>query len=167
MLLSCFRTYRLQRLLELLLSLVVVAGLMAAAVRAYGPVLEQARMMHIFGNPFVQKRLNASLFFALQGRWPQNDTEAQRYGLEWEPPFVRLSAQDVITRVRTEEGAIHVTLSNTRETRCVTLRPAVPAGDHFGPVIWVCGNQRDADQWHVFGPDKTDVNARYIPGALH
>lgn len=166
MLQSSYRIYRLQRLLDLIISLAVVGGLMVTAIHSYGPTLDLARMTHIAGNPFIQKRLDAAVFYALEGQWPRDDSQAERYGLDWDPPALQSRDHDTIRQVEIENGAIHVTFAAGSGNTHATLRPAVPAGDRLGPVIWVCGNQRDPDQWHVFGSDRTDINAHHIPRAL-
>lgn len=41
--------------------------------------------------------------------------------------------------------------------KTMTLRPAVPANNTTGPVIWVSKNARDALEWTVSGHDKTNI----------
>jgi type IV pilus assembly protein PilA len=74
---------------------------------------------------------------------------------------------DLVTSVRVEAGAIHVSFGNHAngaiKGKTLTLRPAVVEGTPIVPVAWVCGHAAAVDKMVAYGTDRTDVDARYLP----
>ena len=80
------------------------------------------------------------------GSWEGNDADLSGY----------------VKEAKIDDAAIHFFLDRNLEGKTVTVRPAVPVDDPFGPVIWVCGDRDPATGWMVHGVDRTDVDEKYI-----
>lgn len=73
----------------------------------------------------------------------------------------------LVSAVAIDGGAIHVTFGNRASTaiqgKTLTLRPAVVDDAPVVPVAWVCGAASAPKNMTAWGPNRTDIAARYLP----
>ena len=98
--------------------------------------------------------------WALLQVFPPNNTAA---GL---PPPEKI-VNNFISAITVQDGAIHIMFGNHANAsirgKILTLRPAVVKDAPIVPVAWVCGYADPPGQMTVFGENKTDIQARYLP----
>jgi type IV pilus assembly protein PilA len=155
-----------QLLIDHMIAILVLCTVMAVAIKIYLPYRQKARLSHVVGgSPFLEMRAQMMLYRALHGEWPQNNRQLASLG--WWFTFENISEfeSEDIADATIENGAIHFTLGKTFKGQIVTLRPAVPANDPLGPVIWICGNREPTSEWIVYGVDRTTVEDRFIPSS--
>jgi hypothetical protein len=156
-----YRSYPFQLVMDHLFAIFIICILLAMAVRSYSPYRETAKLCHVLGSPYIEMKWDMMLFHAQHGVWPKTNQEAiqngwaQTYGNQYSPDYVK----DAVI----ENGAIHFNLGEAMKGSVVTMRPAVPAKDSLGPVVWVSGKSNSIGKWTIYGLDRTDVDARYIP----
>lgn len=154
---------------ELLIVILIICILAVLALKSYLPYLERAKLFHVVGgSPYSAMKPDMMLFHALHGRWPGSNEDALRNG--WSEKYDE-SSLSYIKEASIENGAIHFRLTKELGGKILTIRPARPANDSLGPVVWVVGKQTPPPMWSVQGVDKTTVDDRFIgcfkPGALH
>jgi type IV pilus assembly protein PilA len=152
-----------QLLTDHMIAILILSTVLALAIKIYLPYRQKARLTHVIGgSPFLEMRAQMMLYRALHGEWPRNNQQVLSLG--WWGKFDGFSEykSTYIEEANIDNGAIHFTLSKDFEGQIVTVRPAVPASDPLGPVIWICGNREPATGWVVYGDDRTTVDAKYI-----
>ena len=152
-----------QRAIDFLFVLFIIAVLMGIAAKTFMEYRETAKLCHVFGATFEKMRFDMMVSHALRGEWPKNDQVAMRDGWAEEYYSVRSSSYS-IKSAAIEDGAIQFLL-RSREgegDKTLTMRPAVPASDPLGPVVWICGKPTSPSLWSLPGVDRTNVNYRYI-----
>jgi hypothetical protein len=99
-------------------------------------------------------------YFFMHGEWPENSNEAMKSGLNINyAPY----SDNFIKEVTVSNGAIHFTFGKELPGKTLTLRPAVPAEDPSGPIVWVCGDSKASKNWAIQGDNRTNIDERYIP----
>ena len=143
-----------------IIAILILSILLAIAIKTYQPYLKIARLTQtIGGSPFTDMKMQMIFYRAHTGEWPKDNQQTLSFG-SWEGHDVDLPAY--VKEAKIDDGAIHFSLDQNFQGKTVTLRPAVPADDLFGPVIWVCGDRDPSSGWLVHGVDRTDVDEKYI-----
>jgi hypothetical protein len=153
-----------QRILGTLFACFIIAVLMGVAAHTYMPYRETAKLCQVIGGAtFTKMRLDMMVSHALRGDWPKNDQEALKDG--WAEEYFSDRYNSLIKAAAIEDGAIHfqIRLNENQGNGTLTMRPAVPAKDPLGPVVWICGRPVSPSLWSLPGVDRTDMNDRYIP----
>ena len=154
-----------QRALDFLFVLFIIALLLSIAATSYKQQpLETAKLCHVFGATFMKMKWDMMLLHALHGDWPKNDQVSLRDG--WADKYYSEGHDSsYITAAAIEDGAIHfqLRLKEGEGPKTLTMRPAVPAEDPLGPVVWICGKPASPSLWSLPGVDRTNVDYRYIP----
>lgn len=82
-------------------------------------------------------------------------------------PSPKKIVSNLVSSVRIEDGAVHVTFGNRANGaihgKTLTLRPAVVEDAPVVPVAWVCGHAKPPDKMTAQGPDRTNVPPQYLP----
>lgn len=146
-----------QRMIEFLVTTLVIALLVAYAIPRYMTCKSKAFLITFSGQ--TEKMRMGQLYHALTGQWPEKDEDLEHLnaaGLVLDAPDDRF-----IDRVTVENGACHFAYKTGLTGKTLTLRPAVPAEDPLGPVIWVAGDSVKKG-WSLSGPDRTDVDPLLI-----
>ncbi len=158
--------YHSQRYIELMLVILIIGILTAFAMSFFQDLKKTAWTFHIFGAEYIINKNKSILYFAHNGEWPKNIPDAENFAksVGWATREYERSSNEPIKQVNIENGAINFNLENKDLglNKTISLRPATPANDIFGPVIWVCGEKRNPAKWKIFGKDKTNVNDKYI-----
>lgn len=154
---------------ELLVVIIIIMSLAAIAVREYSAYLRKARVAAAAVEKLSIFRTPISAQFALTGKWPRDNAAV----LALAPEVFEIRGREdqmrqVIDRTIFVDGAIDVQvpgLSDGRsgaQDRILTLRPATPQGDPFGPVVFLAGPWRRTDVWSPVGGDRTTVLAQDV-----
>lgn len=143
---------------ELLLVILIIGILAALQLKIYMSAIDKAKIVHSSGAAFQGARIDSILYYSFHGEWPQDNKEALEFGMNTD----YLLHDDSFEDVQLKAGAIHLKFNKIYHHKIITFRPAIPAHDAFGPVIWVCGNARRAEEWVTFGDDLTNIEDRYI-----
>ncbi len=147
---------------ELILVILIIAILAVLQLKSYMPVADNARILHSTGSAFQNARLDNVFYYAYHGEWPGDNEQASRFGMNTEYLWPDGNFEDL----RLKDGAITLKFNEFYPGKIITFRPAVPADDPFGPMIWVVGNNRPAEEWFVFGEDRTNIEDSYIQSYL-
>ena len=74
---------------------------------------------------------------------------------------------NLVSAVRVEGGAVHLTFGNrahaTLQGKTLSFRPGVIDEAAVVPVAWVCAGASAPAQMTVYGTNRTDVPARFLP----
>jgi hypothetical protein len=143
---------------ELLLVIFLIGILAALQLKAYMPAIVKAKILHSSGAAFQGARIDSVLYHAFHGEWPRNNREALVFGMNTSYLLNDASFKDV----QLKGGAITLKFNEIYPGKIITFRPAVPVRDPFGTIIWVCGDSRRAEDWHIFGDDLTNIEDKYI-----
>jgi len=146
-------------LIELLVAVAVVAILATLAL----PSVQ---------GPFVRQQIVDSSALinlaktAVANRWtatqtlPLSNTEA---GL----PEPGKLVGTYVSSVTVDDGAVHVVFGNQAngalKGKTLTFRPAVVDAAPMVPIAWVCGLAPTPDKMSAKGPNRTDVEPKYLP----
>lgn len=153
-----------QRILNTLFALFIIAILIGVAAPTYKPFQETAKLCQVIGGAtFTKMRLDMMVSHAIRGDWPKNDQEALKDG--WAEKYFSDRFSSMIKTAAIEDGAIHFQIrpNSKQGNKTLTMRPAVPAKDPLGPVVWICGKPASPSLWSIPGVDRTNVEDRYIP----
>lgn len=151
-------SFQFHKQIELCLVILIIAILAVLQIKAYLHAVIYSKTVHSTGAPFQSARMDSMYYYAYHGEWPGNNEQATGFG--WHDQYV--DEDDVFEDVLIKDGAINLHFNDFFDGKTITLRPAVPADDKFGPVIWVIGDYRPASKWLVFGDDLTNIERRYI-----
>ena len=143
---------------ELLFVILIIAILAVLQVKSYMPVHTKAKILHSIGAAFQCARIDNVFYNAYHGEWPEDNEQALRFGMNTDYLIHDGSFQDL----QLKDGAVTLKFNELYPGKIITFRPAVPADDPFGPMIWVVGSSRDAEEWMVFGEDRTNIEDSYI-----
>jgi type II secretory pathway pseudopilin PulG len=150
--------YVIRKEIELLFVILIIAILAVLQLKAYLPARVSAKTVHSAGGAsFHYARIDDIYYHAFHGEWPENNDQVIQFGFTDE-----YTKYGIFDDVQIKDGAVNLHYEKLFDGKTITLRPAVPAGDKFGPVIWVIGSDRQGSGWHVFGEDHTDVDNKYI-----
>jgi type IV pilus assembly protein PilA len=146
-------------LIEMLAVLAIIGILAAMAVPSMQDRLLRQQIVEAMKLADIAKAPIAASW-ALTGKLPADNAAA---GL----PSADKIVGDLVSSLVVEAGAIHVTFGNHASGairgRTLTLRPAVVEGALVVPVAWVCGHAAAVDKMVAYGPDRTDVDPRFLP----
>ena len=145
---------------ELLFVILIIAVLAVLQMKSYMPVTDSARLLHTSGAVFQYARLDSVIYNAHHGEWPQNNEQALMFEFGMNTDY--LSYNDTLEYIQLEDGAVTMKFNEFYPEKIITFRPAVPTDDPFGPLIWVCGSNRSADEWLVYGEDRTNIEDRHL-----
>jgi type IV pilus assembly protein PilA len=152
--------FPIQFLLDHIFALLIISILILIALKSFLPYHRMAKLTGISGgSPFLEMKLDMMLYRAHHGVWPKDNQQALRFG--WSESYDQKYSR-YIKRAEIDNGAIHFSLAEDLSGETVTLRPAVPAADPLGPVIWICGDKQSSSNWKIYGVDRTTVDDRYI-----
>ena len=151
------RNYFYRKEFELIFSIFIIAVLAVLQIKAYLPARTSAITAHSLGASFQYARVDDACYYALHGEWPEDNNRVGPFGFT-----EKYTEYGVFDDVRINNGAINLHYESGLPGKTMTLRPAVPANDKFGPLIWIVGNYRPESEWHVFGEDHTNIEDRYI-----
>lgn len=141
----------------IVMSIIAILALMTIPTfqerRVREQVVEGAKLADVAKGPIATSWASAR-------RLPRDNAEA---GL----PVAEKIVGTLVQSVTVEDGAIHVRYGNdvhpALRGRTLTLRPAVVEDAPVVPVAWVCAQGRPPEQMAAHGPDRTDIEARYLP----
>ncbi|WP_298832753.1 pilin [uncultured Piscinibacter sp.] len=146
-------------LVEALVALALVAILAMIAVPPLQDRLVRDQIVEAMRLAEVAKPPVAASWRATR-RLPADNAEA---GL----PAAERIVSNLVRAVAVEQGAVHVTFGHKAngaiQGRTLSLRPAVVDDAPVVPVAWVCGAASAPAPMTVYGSDRTDVPARYLP----
>ena len=146
-------------LIEILVVLAVVAILATLAVPSIQERLVRQQIVEAMKLADVAKGPVAA-YWAVSAKMPADNLAAAL-------PSADKIVGDLVTSVRVEAGAIHVSFGNHAngaiKGKTLTLRPAVVEGTPIVPVAWVCGHAKAPDKMKALGADKTDIPKAYLP----
>lgn len=151
------RKYFYHKEFELFFVILIIAVLAVLQINTYLPMRAIAKTAHAVGASFQYSRIDDVRYYALNGEWPENNEDVAQFGFS--DLYVTYGVFD---DVQIRDGAINLHYKELHEGNTITLRPAVPSGDKFGPLIWTVGDYRHESEWNVFGEDHTDIESRYI-----
>lgn len=143
---------------ELILVILIIAILAVLQLKSFMPVHAKAKILHSAGAAFQCARMDNVFYHAYHGEWPEDNEQALRFGMNNPYLFRDGSFKDL----QLKDGAVTLTFNKFYPDKTITFRPAVPADDPFGPMIWVVGKSRPAEEWMVFGEDLTNIEDSYI-----
>jgi hypothetical protein len=149
-----------QRLLDLVMSLIILCLLAALMVAFYQPLKGRAVVSHnaIYG--LEKFRREITLQWAIEGTWPSDEDDLMRTGLD----AFDDAGEGLVESAVYENGAIHIRSGRENDMQVLTCRPAVFVENKTGPVTWICGHRLSLDaRWIVQGEDKTTVDPFIIP----
>ena len=146
-------------LVEVMIVLAIIAILALMAMPSMQARLVRDQIAEAMPLADVAKQPVALAWTATQAL-PDDNEEA---GL---PPADRIVG-NLVSSVRVEAGAVHVTFGNQANGairgKTLTLRPAIVEDAPVVPVAWVCGHAAAPENMSVQGRDRTDVPAQYLP----
>ena len=143
---------------ELFLVIIIIAILAVFQLKSYMPVTIKAKILHSIGAAFQVARMDNVLYYTYHGEWPGDNEQASRFGMNTE----YLLYDEYFEDIQIKDGAITLKFNEFYPDKIITFRPAVPANDPFGPMIWVVGNGRPSNEWLVFGDDRTNIEDRFV-----
>ena len=153
--------YLFHKQIELCLIVLIIGVLAVLQIKNYLPVITYSKTVHSAGASFQSARMDDTYYYAFHGEWPEDNEQAIQFGFN--DQYVYVVGYDVFDDVRIKDGAINLQYNDEFfDGKTITLRPAIPANDKFGPIIWVIGNNRQDSEWLVFGDDHTDIEDKYI-----
>lgn len=146
-------------LIELMIVIAIMGVLATLAVPTYQERLIRVQVSEALGlSEFAKEGINA--YYRANKRMPKNNAEA---GL---PPPDKIVG-NYVTALEVSDGAIHVTLGNRINRnamgKVLSIRPAVVAAFSQVPVAWNCGVATAPSQMKVYGEDRTNLMAPYLP----
>jgi len=152
--------FPIQFLLDHIFALLIISILILIALKSFLPYHRMAELTGIAGgSPFLEMKWDMMLYRAHHGVWPKDNQQALRFG--WSESYDQGYTR-YIKRAEIDTGAINFFLGKDLEGKTVTLRPAVPAADPLGPVIWICGDKASSFGWKTYGVDRTNVDDTHI-----
>ncbi|TRZ50210.1 hypothetical protein D4S03_07115 [bacterium] len=103
-------------------------------------------------------RVPVSAYYALHGEWPKDIEELAKMFPErsQKPPM------SLAENIQLADAAITFAFRGVAANQTLTIHPAVPAQDPFGPVKWVAGAKSLSDDWTMIGNDRTTVESKYM-----
>ena len=146
-------------LIELMIVIAIMGVLATMAVPTYQERLIRVQVSEALGlSEFAKEGINA--YYRANKRMPKNNVEA---GL---PPPDKIVG-NYVTALEVADGAIHVTLGNRINRnamgKVLSIRPAVVAAFSQVPVAWNCGVATAPSSMKVYGEDRTNLMAPYLP----
>ena len=154
-----------QIIIELVIVISIMGILISMVIKNYNRYVNVAKASHSLSSSFVKSRMDCMVFRALNGTWPKDNAEALTVRLhnsyKEEKDVVFIDGAEIVN------GAINIKFTEKHlNGKVLTMRPAVPAKDQLGPVIWLGGDfnsKKDAHNWILIGEDRTDLESRFIP----
>jgi type IV pilus assembly protein PilA len=146
-------------LIELLVVLAIIAILALLAAPSYHGKIIRDQIVEAAPLADIAKKRIAATWDATEAL-PADNAEA---GLP--PPEKMVS--NVVSSVRVEGGAVHVTFGNRASSalqgRILTFRPGIVADEPVVPVAWVCGHAQAPGPMTAVGENRTDIDEAYLP----
>ena len=146
-------------LIEMLIVLAIIAILALLAVPSMQGKIIRDQIVEAMPLAELAKKPVAAAWSTAQ-ELPADNDEA---GL----PSPDKIVSNLVSAVRVEGGAVHVTFGNRAnggiQGKTLTLRPAVVEDAPVVPVAWVCGHAKAPDKMTAQGRDRTDLPAQYLP----
>lgn len=150
--------YLFHKQIELYFIILIIAVLAVLQIKNYLPALTYSKTVHSIGASFQRARMDSIYYYAFHGEWPEDNDQAVHFGFNEQ----YILEDDVFEDVQIRNGAINLKYNKFFDGKTITIRPAIPADDKFGPVIWIIGDGRPVSEWLVFGDDHTDIENKYI-----
>ena len=76
---------------------------------------------------------------------------------------------NLIGALQVDKGVIHMTFGNKARAqlqgKILTMRPAVIEESQAVPIAWVCGNAQAPANMTVYGENRTNIDAKFLPFA--
>ena len=74
---------------------------------------------------------------------------------------------NLISALQVDKGVIHMTFGNKArkqlQGKVLTIRPAVIEESQAVPIAWVCGNAPAPAKMTVYGENRTNIEAKFLP----
>lgn len=74
---------------------------------------------------------------------------------------------NLISALEVDKGVIHMTFGNKARAqlqgKMLTFRPAVIEESQAVPVAWICGNAQAPANMTVYGENRTNIEAKFLP----
>lgn len=141
--------------MEMLVSSLLIGLLIFIAAHIFTGYTQTAKVAQaVLGVMAEDIKTGMMVHHAQTGEWPQSVVEIDQWRT---PDDNRKPNEPNHDQLRIDHGALHIALTSSFQGHTVTLRPAVPAEDLFGPVAWICGPPLNPDRWYIEGEDQTDI----------
>jgi Tfp pilus assembly major pilin PilA len=130
---------------------VILASL---AMNIYGDYLKMAKVTEaVLSSALGDLKTEVAVYYAHTGQWPENKEAAHAYSV-YKGVDKRIYAYP--HQVELENGAIHVKVASLAY-KTISVRPAVPAEDPLGPVVWFAGPPLHNRRHAIAGVDRTEL----------
>jgi len=143
---------------ELLMVVIIILTLCYIAVPQYRAHIRHAKVVAAASETLSRYRNGMSAHYALYGEWPKDIHAVQ----DLLPPLAanEQSGNRIVAADRIIDGAIDIQVNLYSEEgtpSILTIRPATPAEESFGPVRFVVGPWKKLDGWIAAGADHTTI----------
>lgn len=156
---SLMKTQRAFSLIEMMVVIAIITILAGMAIPSYLNKIVREQIEAALPLSNLAKEPISALWKDQQILIPDNQTALL--------PVPEKIVSNLISSVKIEEGAIHMTFGNKAngylKNKVLTLRPAVVPDAAMVPVAWVCGNSEAPDKMSVMGTNRTTIDAKYLP----
>ena len=146
-------------LIELMVAVAVLAVLAALALPSFQAPL--VRQQVVDSGPLIN-----TAKAAVSGQWTLTQKLPADNAAAGLPEANKLVGNHV-SSVTVDGGALHVVFGNQANGvirgKTLTFRPAIVESAPMVPIAWVCGMAATPDKMTAKGPNRTDVEARYLP----
>lgn len=149
---------RYYRMIDVMISIMVVSLLVSIAMPIYQKYKSKAVLITFTGHR--DKMAMSHVYHSLTGAWPKDKSDLESLLSDLNIPWKIKDA--FIADIQVEDGSVHFTYKMDLKGKTLTLRPAVPASDPLGPVIWVAGDIKNREGWSVAGKDKSTVEPELV-----
>jgi len=144
---------------ELLMVVIIIFSLLYIAVPQYRAHIRHAKVAAAVSETISRYRNAMSVYYALYGEWPKDMQSVQ----DLLPPLSERewSGNRNVAADRIIDGAIDIQVnlySEEGKPSILTIRPATPKGELFGPVRFVVGPWKKLDAWTAAGVDHTTIH---------
>jgi hypothetical protein len=149
-----------QRMIDHLASITIIAVLVILMIHAYLPLVTRTKVLSGTNYGLEKSKRHIAYHWALHGAWPKNNA-----GLDsLDTPYS--GKNSYVKETEIQDGAIQIAFNHKLARKRISCRPAIPANDKYGPVQWVCGPPLDPSGWVFQGKDRTSIGNYYIPESL-
>lgn len=148
-------------LIELMVVVAIIGILASIAIPAYQDYTIRAQVVEGFSLA-TQIKSSIQEFHSSRGRFPASNAEA---GV----PEPRYLIGNYVSGMTVQDGALHIVFGNNAnhsiEGKRLTLQPLVVTGSPASPISWRCGLRHVPDGLESVGPNRTDIDNKFVPAS--